>query len=327
LRPLGAGSWDSNDAIATFRRWRQRQQRRHRDPSRCGRSRRLADGWARNGVDTRGGVTEDDGVSFEGLAPVTDVSVGAWIAPRLCGFGGRVCCVVPAGFAGCARVLHPPAGEHGDLVSWAQVCELTGRIAHPLMQWHAISAAPQTGAQTESSSWPGTAPEVGNLPSPLLAGVLEILAGFTADPGDCYHAVWDGWGWLHGSGTTIVSYHESVPPRFRAPPPAPPALPGEVLGGPRLSHPGRDYLLFHGPLQAAQNIGRHVAMDWRLPQSPSLLWPADRSWLLATEIDFDSTLVGGSAELVTELLHATSLEAWPVRVDDDLSIDGDRINQ
>jgi hypothetical protein len=241
---------------------------------------------------------EDDRVSFDGLEPVSDVGAGVWIAPRLCGFGGRVCCIVPAGFAGYVRVLHPPADAGGGLAAWSQVCELTGRIAHPLMQWHKISTAPPTGSQTGASSWPGSDPEVGNLAPAVLADMLEIIAGLTPDPGDCYHAVWDGWGWL----------------------------PGEVLG-PRLSHPQRDYLLFHGPLRAALSIGDEGTADWRPPQSPSLLWPSDRSWLLATEIDFDSTLVGGSAELVEELLQAPRFEAWPVGIDDDLTIDGDRINQ
>jgi hypothetical protein len=266
-------------------------------------------------------------VGFEGLAPVTDVSVGAWIGPRLCGFGGRVCCIVPAGFAGYARVLHPAADEHGGPASWAHVCDVTGRIAHPLMQWHAISTGPRAEAQTGVPSWPGSDPEVGNLPPAELAGVLEILARITADPGDCYHAVWDGWAWLHGTGATIFAYHASEQRPVSPPPPLPPALPEDVLAGPRLRHPGRDYLLFRGPLRAALSTGHQVTTDWRLPQSPSLLWPADGSWLLATEVDFDSTLVGGSAELINELLRATQLEAWPVGADDDLTINGDRINQ
>jgi hypothetical protein len=265
-------------------------------------------------------------VSFEHLAPVTDVSVGAWISPRLSGFGGRVCGVIPAGFAGYARILHPPADEHGGLASWSQVCEVTGRTAHPLMQWRAISTAPQAGAQPGARSWPGRDPEVGTLPSAALADVLDILAGFTADPGDCYHAVWDGWGWLHASGTTIFAYHESDPRPVHPPPPVPPALPAEVLAGPRLSHPGRDYLLFHGPLRAAVGIGYQVTTRWWQPRSPNLLWPADGSWLLATEIDFDSTLVGGSTELIAELQQTDALEAWPVGADDDLTINGDRIN-
>jgi hypothetical protein len=255
------------------------------------------------------------------------VTVGAWIAPRLCGFGGRVCCIVPAGFASYARVLHPAVGERGGLTSWARVCELTGRIAHPLLQWHTISTFARAGPQTAASSWLGSDPDVGNLPREVLADVLETLAGFTLDPGDCYHAVWDGWGWLHGGGATISLRHESDPRRFRPPSPSPPALPEEVLAGPRLSHPGRDYLLFHGPLRAAMNIGHQVTVDWLLPQSPNLLWPADRSWLLATEVDFDSTVVGGSTELVEALLQETRLEAWPVGIDDNLTIDGDRINQ
>lgn len=268
-------------------------------------------------------------MSFEGLEPVSDVSAGAWIAPRLCGFGGRVCCIVPVGFAGYARVLHPPANAGGGLATWAQVCESTGRIAHPLMQWHKISTAPPKESQTGASSWPGSDPEVGNLPAGMLADVLKILVGFTAEPGDCYHAVWDGWGWLHRDGATVagVALHPLRSAPGPPPQPAPPALPVELLAGPRLSHPHRDYLLLHGPLRAALNIRHQVTADWRLPQSPSLLWPADKSWLLATEIDFDSTLVGGSAELVAELLDATSLEVWPVGIDDDLTIDGDRINK
>ena len=233
----------------------------------------------------------------------------------------------PQGSPAYARVLHPPAGEHGRLASWAPACELTGRIAHPVMQWHAISTAPPT-TRRPGPSWPGSDPEVGNLPPAVLAGVLEVLAGFTADPGDCYHAVWDGWGWLHGGGA--IGGSSPPTPQVHAgsgPRSPPPALPEEVLAGPRLSHPHRDYLLFHGPLRAALGIGHQVTADWRLPQSPSLLWPADRSWLLATEVDFDSTLVGGSTQLVQGLLQATRLEAWPVGIDDDLTINGDRINQ
>jgi hypothetical protein len=166
------------------------------------------------------------------------------------------------------------------------------------------------------------------MPSAVLADVLGVLAGHTADPGDCYHAVWDGWGWLHGGGARSFAYRTSDPPRLRHPPPAPPpALPEDVLAGPRLSHPHRDYLLFHGPLDATLSIGHQVTADWGLPQSPNMLWPADRSWLLATEIDFDSTLVGGRPQLAAELLRATGIEAWPVDINDDLSINGDHINQ
>jgi len=63
-----------------------------------------------------------------------------------------------------------------------------------------------------------------------------------------------------------------------------------------------------------------------VPQSPNLLWPVDRSWCVATEIDFDSTLVGGSAELIAAVLANPDLEAFPVRPDDSLQADADTVN-
>lgn len=48
------------------------------------------------------------------------------------------------------------------------------------------------------------------------------------------------------------------------------------------------------------------------PTSPSLIWPADRSWFLASEIDFDSTLVGGTKDLADAILASEELEAWPI---------------
>jgi hypothetical protein len=48
---------------------------------------------------------------------------------------------------------------------------------------------------------------------------------------------------------------------------------------------------------------------------------------VATELDFDSTLVGGSVELVAAILEAPALDAWAVRPDDSLASDADRVNQ
>jgi hypothetical protein len=74
-------------------------------------------------------------------------------------------------------------------------------------------------------------------------------------------------------------------------------------------------------------MGHQVNDDWFSPQSPNLLWPADRSWCLATEIDFDSTLIGGPQELIDALLQCPGLEAWPVSPADDLTFDGDLLNR
>ena len=280
-------------------------------------------------------------MAFEGLHPVRDVSVGDWLQPRMCGFGGRVCCVVPTdGFEAVARVLHP-AEDAGRPVRWAEVCERLGRTAHALMQWRSISGTREHvttqgrwprryQASTTTSEWTGAEPEMGNLPPPALTALLDVLARYTPDD-DCYHAVWEGWGWLDGRGVAYLVASDTTP--VPAAPVPQPALPPEVLAGPRLRLPSRDYILFRGPLRAALAIGddhggwrTDDGESWFSPQSPNLVWPVDRSWCMATEIDFDSTLVAGSRDLIDAVLAAPDLEAWPVAPEDDLTDHGDRVN-
>jgi hypothetical protein len=45
-------------------------------------------------------------------------------------------------------------------------------------------------------------------------------------------------------------------------------------------------------------------------QAPNLIWPADRSWYVASEYDLDSTLVGCSRHLADAILAAPELEVW-----------------
>ncbi|MEU4545613.1 hypothetical protein [Nonomuraea dietziae] len=257
---------------------------------------------------------------MDGLEPVADVSAGDWIADRLGGPLGSVGSVVPGGFPAYARVLHPV--EFGDdetpPVTWAEVCALTGRIPHALMQWAAVSS-PASG----TAGWDEGDVRVGGLAPAALAALIDVLEPFTGAQ-DCFHALWEGWGWVDGSGLAIFSFSDDG--RVERAPAAEPGVPAEVWALPRLRLPDRDYLLFRGPLRSAMAMGWHGSPLWFEPQSPSLLWPADRSWCVGTEIDFDSTLVGGSAELVAAVLAAPGLEAWPVQPGDDLSASGDLIN-
>jgi hypothetical protein len=274
-------------------------------------------------------------VSFEGLEHLPQVSAGDWIAPRLRGFGGRVHCIVPDGFGAYARILHPAYDEGANPVTWAEVCRSTGRIAHPLMQWNSVAGVTRHTSvegrwmwrrevSWQTAEWPGSPPMTGDLPPDTLSAVLDVLAGVTEAAADCYHALWDGWGWLHPGAWSFLTASDDG---FRAPTPLGPAgLDAEVVAGPKLRLPGRDYLLFRGPLRAALRTGHQVTADWFSPQSPNLLWPDDRSWCLATEIDVDSTLVGGSPELIDAILRAPGLDAWPVAPTDDLTLGGDTVN-
>jgi hypothetical protein len=254
---------------------------------------------------------------MEGLRPIPAGSAGDWIGARLRGPIGTVGSVVPSGFAAYARVLHPVEVDD-DLppLTWAQVCQRTGRVPHSLMQWDAIVTTP-------SGRWEEGDVRVGDLAPAALGALLDVLAPATGGQ-DCFHALWEGWGWVDGTGVTVIFATDDGPV---PPPPAPePGVSAEVWALPRLSLPNRDYLLFQGPLAAALNMGWHGSDDWFEPQSPSLLWPADHSWCVGTEIDFDSTLVGGSTELVDAVLAAPGLDAWPVHPGDDLTAGGDRLN-
>jgi len=166
--------------------------------------------------------------------------------------------------------------------TWAAVCERTGRTPHALMQWEAITTpapAPRSGIKVplfRAGRWEEVQVQRGTLVPQALGPLLEVLAPFTGDQ-DCYQALWEGWGWFTGSGASLTSSALDGPP-----PPAPvratpPDVLQQALNAERLSLPGRDYLLFTGPLHAALSMGHQVTQEWFDPQSPSLLWPADRS--------------------------------------------------
>jgi hypothetical protein len=98
----------------------------------------------------------------------------------------------------------------------------------------------------------------------------------------------------------------------------------EELSRPHMLLPGREYLLLEGPLRA---LPRLLGGPGGMQQSPNLFWPADRAWCVASEVDFDSTLVGASARAIREILETPGLDAWPVEPADSLAADADLINR
>lgn len=227
---------------------------------------------------------------------VRDVSVADWVGGRLAPVeDGTLGAVVPRGFEAYARILHPPSLPDGAPTTWGAVCAAAGYEPHPLMQWEAAGA-----------DWPGTEPYVGSLESEPLTVLADVLADYTR--GWCYFALWDGFGWMHGSPAISFTDGRRIPPAF----------PPDVLDGPRLHLPHRDYLLFRGQLADLLHLGWTYSGGTEDLQSPNLMWPADKSWFVATEIDFDSTLVGGTDDLVETLLATEGLEGWRVAVSDRL---------
>ncbi len=99
--------------------------------------------------------------------------------------------------------------------------------------------------------------------------------------------------------------------------------------------PQRDYALYGGPIELAlaslehPRFGEDDDEEWddaRNYQSPNLWWPEDRSWFVATEIDFAWTYVGASEATIRAILDADDLEALVVELDDKPFVDSDFVN-
>ncbi len=232
-----------------------------------------------------------------GLPVVSDVSVGSWIVEAL-GRPGTVAGVVPPVFPAYARVFHPAARYVGDVdvdVTWAEVAAVNGTVAHPLMQWPAITGGWEyLSEDSQPPTWDG-APAEGHLPVTVAARLVDVLARHTTTPDDCW------FGRSRGSGFDAVALE---------------AVPGLPLPG------GHDIVLVHGTVAEAV---RNLAPEPH-EQSANLWWPADRAWCVVTGIDEMSTYVGSSAEAVAALLVTDGLEPAPAASGDPIGWRSDPVN-
>jgi hypothetical protein len=190
---------------------------------------------------------------------------------------------------------------------------------HRLAEFHRVSD-PLPGFGGEPVVWNGN-PEAGNLGPDVMCELYAALRDYTTS-GGCFFCLWDGYGWEQSNAATITFRAAGVSPR-----PAPARnIRYDVATAPRVSLPGRDYLLFEGPLAAALNTDWSPRGDDIHGQSPNLFWPEDHAWCVASEIDLYATLVAGPVALANALIANPALEAYRVEPNDSVTSDGDRIN-
>jgi hypothetical protein len=234
-------------------------------------------------------------VAFAGRIPEQDVGHGDWIAGSVRRPLSDVGSLVPPTFPSYARVLHPAvryAGDDDVEVTWAAVAGHNGTVAHPLMQWIALTGS--WNYLTDDSQPPvwDRAPDEGHLPADTARRLAAVLARYTAGPDDCFFGIWSG------SGSVLSD-------------------------APTLALPHRQYWLLRGAIDlAAANLA-----DEPEEQSAHLWWPADRAWCVATDIDLMSTYVGGSRDCIAAVLAAEGLEAVPATADDSTCRVADTINR
>ncbi|WP_432534484.1 hypothetical protein [Kineococcus arenarius] len=227
-----------------------------------------------------------------------DVSAADWAVTAARDFADHaVGSLVPPVFEAYARVFHPARREEAGRdvqVRWGEVAAANGRRAHAGMQWTAITGSwKYLHEETQPGVW-DIEPEEGTLPAVQAEALVQVLAGFTTTAHECFYAVWDGFG------------ASAVPPAAA-----------------KVRMPGREMLLLIGPLSQAATVSTETP-PWE--QSPSLWWPADRAWCVATDVDLMSTYVGASAACVEAITTAPELEAWPIDSDHGITYDSDTLN-
>ncbi len=239
------------------------------------------------------------------LAFSSHVESADWIGPRLSPFDEyRTTSIVPNGFDAYARILHPAQlpGEGRHLVRWTDVAHWSGVPIRGRSQWHDI-ALPQSPPSSEPP-WRGQGPREG---SPYVGDVDALmghLADFTADRETCFFCVWVGY--LGGSAAVFTPLGEP-----------PVSLPRRDLPERVVSLPYREYGLIEAPLSFATSLD---TLSDGFHRTANLWWPEDRAWCVASEIDLRWTYVGGSSELIAQILSDERMEALAATPDDPCTV-------
>lgn len=228
--------------------------------------------------------------SVEMLRFTSDLASTTWLAGRLHPFGVDTGSVIPVGFEAYARVFHPVVTGSGA-ERWSSIAARHGRTVHPEMQLHRINRRAGEAPPPDYSEWDGYA--AGSLPMTERRALVELLRPATTTPDNCWLCVWEGWGGLDHQGVSE-----------------------------RLDLPARGYLVAHGTVDDAVPS----VLDGPWDQSPSIWWPDDRAWCVATEVDFAWTYVAGTTSLIESILSDERLEALRAELHHLPFHDSDRVN-
>ncbi|WP_188826710.1 hypothetical protein [Nocardia camponoti] len=215
-----------------------------------------------------------------------------WVAGGMrAEFPAQVSSFVPLGFAAYARLLHPLSctDSAGDEVwlRWADAARALGADVHRQMQLVAILSRPS--GQDLRTSPPERRVPAGSWESQI-PELASILGRHTSTPDDCYFAFWEG-----------NSAFDDIAPET-----------------PKLTIQGMRFFVVKGPVVNASSPFHGL--------SPTLWWPQDRAWLVATPDDFPCTYVGGDAKCIADISRSRIFEALPALPSDPVSAQSDTRN-
>jgi len=211
---------------------------------------------------------------------IEDVGVGSWIqlgdAER--GYPRVVRDLVPDHFEAYARLLHAFWLNQGR-VRWGELASANGSAVAPTMRAEDVIAR---GASQ-------TAAGVGHY-----EGGLTVALAMSPEDWEMVGPILQ----RHTKSDTVV--FGAWEGRGR-----PASAPPDGL----MSLPNRRYFLAEVPFT-------EWATSEVLKEMVNIAWPLDRSWFLNSDIDACASYLGGTSELVTELLASSQLEVMPAELDD-----------
>lgn len=255
---------------------------------------------------------------------------------------------IPARFETLVRVLHPAFDVTGERISWGRLARERGGRLHPEVQWHCLLGTDDPVQVYEL--WKGERPAEGELEEFELGVLIDVLQAHTATPENCFFGLSTIHGWVEDlvAGRRLFSLPYRQFGIFQGPldrigelgaasedaaqesDTSPEAIGSDGL---RLIRSDRGLEGDANPPEASPSTeslpqGREQVARTRSTygQAPNLLWPSDHAWCVATEMDFDSTLVAGSEVMTKVLLEMPGLECVRVARDDSLGWNADRIN-
>lgn len=246
---------------------------------------------------------------------------------------------VPHGFEAYARVFHPAHVRKtpdavDEATTWREAATAFGTALDAEASWQQLVRTPPEGdwhTQVAPDGREFSAPREGWLDAGILSHLARHLAAHTGTPDDAVAGVWEGWGGMLGftgtgpSSTSLTFSDDEIHQRmlaqsirnpfenpFQRATWQPGILSDEISKGPRLELPDRAHVLFATTVSTFAEPEWQAAAPWG-DEALSLLWPADRAWVMATEIDYDSTIIAGTNALIRAVCTDPAIEALPLR--------------
>jgi hypothetical protein len=122
-------------------------------------------------------------VKVGGYQSAPDASAASWVVAGLRGFAESVLSFVPAGFEAYGRVFHPAWRHEPDTpVSWRDIAQANGRVAHRMMQWPSITGSYRFYERANQPGLWGHKPDEGALPKVVAPALVSVLARHTGTP-------------------------------------------------------------------------------------------------------------------------------------------------